>query len=143
MAEELRARDLGAFEVIDHRRQDIADEIKRLTNRRGVDVVIEHVGEATWAGSVRSLARGGRLVTCGATTGANGAINLNALFGKRLTIHGSYMGTKSELIRAARYLVTGQLKPVIDRRFPLHEAADAHRRLEESAQFGKIVLEVP
>src|SRR6185436_1766243 len=92
-----RARALGAVEVIDHHRQDIAEEIKRLTNRRGVDVVIEHVGEATWAKSVRSLARGGRLVTCGATTGANGAIHLNALFGKRLTIHGSYMGTKSEL----------------------------------------------
>jgi len=137
-----RARSLGAVEVIHHHRQDIAEEIKRLTNRRGVDVVIEHVGEATWAKSVRSLARGGRLVTCGATTGAHGAINLNALFGKRLTIHGSYMGTKSELIRAARYLFAGQLKPVIDRTFPLHEAADAHRRLEESEQFGKIVLEV-
>lgn len=137
-----RARSLGAVEVIHHHRQDIAEEIKRLTNRRGVDVVIEHVGEATWAKSVRSLARGGRLVTCGATTGANGAINLNALFGKRLTIHGSYMGAKGELIRAARCFFAGQLKPVIDRTFPLHEAADAHRRLEESEQFGKIVLEV-
>jgi len=138
-----RARSLGAAEVIDHHRQDIAEEIKRLTNRRGVDVVIEHVGEATWAKSVRSLARGGRLVTCGATTGADGAINLNALFGKRLTIQGSYMGTKGELIRAARFFFAGQLKPVIDRTFPLHEAGSAHRRMEESEQFGKIVLEVP
>jgi len=138
-----RARSLGAVEVIHHHRQDIAEEIKRLTNRRGVDVVIEHVGEATWAKSVRSLARGGRLVTCGATTGANGAINLNALFGKQLTIHGSYMGTKGELSRAARCFFAGQLRPVIDRTFALHEAADAHRRLEESEQFGKIVLEVP
>jgi NADPH:quinone reductase-like Zn-dependent oxidoreductase len=138
-----RARSLGAVEVIDHHRQDIAEEIKRITNRRGVDVVIEHVGEATWAKSVRSLARRGRLVTCGATTGANGAINLNALFGKQLTIHGSYMGTKGELLRAARFFFAGQLKPVIDRTFPLHQAADAHRRMEESEQFGKIVLEVP
>jgi NADPH:quinone reductase-like Zn-dependent oxidoreductase len=138
-----RARGLGAFEVIDHHRQDIADEIKRLTNRRGVDVVIEHVGEATWAKSVRSLARGGRLVTCGATTGANGAINLNALFSKQLSIMGSYMGTKGELMRAARFFFAGQLKPVIDRTFPLAEAADAHRRMEASGQFGKIVLEVP
>src|SRR3954470_1442531 len=76
-----RARALGAFEVIHHHRQDIAEEIKRLTNNRGVDVVIEHIGEATWPQAVRSLARGGRLVTCGATTGANGALNLNALFG--------------------------------------------------------------
>jgi len=138
-----RARSLGAFEVIHHHRQDIAEEIKRLTNRRGVDVVIEHVGEATWAKSVRSLARGGRLVTCGATTGANGTINLNALFSKQLTIQGSYMGTKGELMRAARFFFAGQLKPVIDRTFPLAEAAAAHRRMEESGQFGKIVLEVP
>ena len=137
-----RARALGAYEVIHHHQQDIAKEISRLTNRRGVDVVIEHVGEATWAKSVRSLARGGRLVTCGATTGANGAINLNALFSKQLTIQGSYMGTKGELMRAARFFFTGQLKPVIDRTYPLADAAAAHRRLEESGQFGKIVLEV-
>src|SRR4051812_23910871 len=89
-----RARSLGAAEVIDHHRQDIAAEIKRLTNRRGVDIVIEHVGAATWAGSVRSLARGGRLVTCGATTGADGGINLSALFSKQLSVLGSYMGAK-------------------------------------------------
>jgi len=137
------ARALGAFEVIHHHRQDIAEEIKRLTNRRGVDVVIEHVGEATWAKSVRSLARGGRLVTCGATTGANGSVNLDALFSKQLTIQGSYMGTKGELMRAARFFFTGQLQPVIDRTFPLANAAAAHQRMEESKQFGKIVLEVP
>jgi NADPH:quinone reductase-like Zn-dependent oxidoreductase len=138
-----RARDLGAVEVIDHYRQDIATEIKRLTNRRGVDVVIEHVGAATWAGSVRSLARGGRLVTCGATTGADGGINLSALFSKQLSVLGSYMGTKIELLRAARLFFAGQLKPVLDRTYPLRDAADAHRRMEASEQFGKIVLEVP
>jgi NADPH:quinone reductase-like Zn-dependent oxidoreductase len=138
-----RARALGAFEVIHHHKQDIADEIKRLTNKRGVDVVIEHVGEATWARSVRAMARGGRLVTCGATTGDQGALNLSALFSKQLTIQGSYMGTKGELMRAARFFFAGQLKPVIDRTFPLAEAADAHRRMEASGQFGKIVLEVP
>jgi NADPH:quinone reductase-like Zn-dependent oxidoreductase len=138
-----RARDLGAFEVIDHHRQDIADEIKRLTNRRGVDVVIEHVGEATWAGSVRSLARGGRLVTCGATTGATGMINLDALFSKRLSILGSYMGTKGELMSAARFFFAGRLTPVIDQTYPLRDAAEAHRRMAASGQFGKIVLEMP
>jgi NADPH:quinone reductase-like Zn-dependent oxidoreductase len=137
------ARALGAFEVIDHYRQDIAEEIKRLTNRRGVDVVIEHVGEATWAKSVRSLARGGRLVTCGATTGGNGTLNLNALFSKQLSILGSYMGTKGELMRAARFFFAGQLTPVVDRTFTLADAASAHRRMEESGQFGKIVLEMP
>jgi NADPH:quinone reductase-like Zn-dependent oxidoreductase len=87
---------------IHHHRQDISEEIKRLTDRRGVDV-IEHVGEATWAKSVRSLARGGRLVTCGATTGAGGAIDLQALFARQLSIMGSYIGTKGELLRAARF----------------------------------------
>jgi NADPH:quinone reductase-like Zn-dependent oxidoreductase len=138
-----RARALGAAEVINHHAQDVADEIKRLTNRRGVDVVIEHVGEATWPKSVRSLARSGRLVTCGATTGGRGALDLNALFAKRLSILGSYMGTKAELLRAARFFFTGELSPVIDRTYPLAEAAEAQRRLEASGQFGKIVLEVP
>src|SRR4029077_16282813 len=96
-----RARALGAFEVIHHHRQDIAEEIKRLTNRRGVDVVIEHVGEATWAKSVRALARGGRPGPWGAATGPDGALNLTALFAKQLSILGSYMGTKGELMRAA------------------------------------------
>jgi NADPH:quinone reductase-like Zn-dependent oxidoreductase len=137
-----RARSLGASDVIHHHRQDIADEIKRLTNRRGVDVVIEHVGEATWAKSLRSLARGGRLVTCGATTGWNGHIDLRALFSKQLSIHGSYMGTKGELLSVARFFFARQLEPVVDCTFPLADAAAAQRRLEDSAQFGKIVLEV-
>ena len=137
-----RARALGASEVIHHHKQDIADEIKRLTNKRGVDVVIEHVGEATWSRSVRSLARGGRLVTCGATTGAAGSLDLAALFSKRLSIYGSYMGRKSELLQAAHFFYSGQLQPVVDRTFPLAEAARAQQRLEESGQFGKIVLEV-
>ena len=137
-----RARALGAAEVINHYEQDVAAEIHRITNRRGVDVVIEHVGEATWAGSVRSLARGGRLVTCGATTGPNGEVNLQALFAKQLTIRGSYMGTKGELLHAARFFFEGRLKPVIDRTFPLEQAAQAQLRLGNSEQFGKIVLEV-
>jgi NADPH:quinone reductase-like Zn-dependent oxidoreductase len=91
---------------------------------------------------VRSLARGGRLVTCGATTGAKGTLDLQALFSKQLTIHGSYMGTKGELMRAAQFFFAGELKPVIDRTFPLADAAAAQSRLEESGQFGKIVLEV-
>ncbi|HEY6212593.1 MAG TPA: zinc-binding dehydrogenase, partial [Vicinamibacterales bacterium] len=137
-----KARALGAYDVIDHHKQDIAEQIKRLTDKRGVDVVIEHVGEATWPKSIRALARGGRLVTCGATSGPNGAIDLRALFARQLTIHGSYMGTKAELLRAARFFFAGQLKPVVDRTFPLAEAAAAHRRMEDREQFGKIVLEV-
>ena len=137
-----RARALGADEGINHHTQDIAEEVKRLTGRRGVDVVVEHVGAATWAKSVRSLARNGRLVTCGATTGGDAGLDLLALFSKRLSIIGSYMGTKAELIRAAQHFFAGRLKPVIDRTYPLAEAAAAQQRLEESGQFGKIVLEV-
>jgi len=137
-----KARTLGAFEVIDHHKQDVAAEIRRLTNRRGVDIVIEHVGEATWPASLEALARGGRLVTCGATTGWNGNIDLRVLFSRQVSIHGSYMGTKGELLRAARFFFSGQLTPVVDMTYPLAEAAAAQRRLEASRHFGKIVLEV-
>jgi NADPH:quinone reductase-like Zn-dependent oxidoreductase len=138
-----RARALGASAVIHHHKQDLADEIRRLTNKRGVDIVIEHVGEATWPKSVRAMARGGRLVTCGATTGYNGGIDLRALFAKQLTLMGSYMGTKGELMRVARFFFSGELKPAIDRTYALAEAAAAQQRMEASGQFGKIVLEVP
>jgi len=138
-----RARALGASAVIDHHKQDIADEIRRLTNKRGVDVVIEHVGEATWPKSIRAMARGGRLVTCGATSGYNGGIDLRVLFAKQLTLMGSYMGTKGELVRVAQFFFDGDLKPVIDRTYPLADAAAAQQRMEESGQFGKIVLQVP
>jgi NADPH:quinone reductase-like Zn-dependent oxidoreductase len=138
-----RARALGASAVVHHYKQDIADEIRRLTNKRGVDVVIEHVGEATWAKCIRAMARGGRLITCGATSGYNGAIDLRVLFAKQLTLMGSYMGTKGELMRVARFFFNGELKPVVDRTYALADAAAAQQRMEESGQFGKIVLEVP
>jgi NADPH:quinone reductase-like Zn-dependent oxidoreductase len=137
-----QARLLGAAEVIHHHKQDIAVEILRLTARRGVDIVVEHVGQATWAKSVRSLARGGRLVTCGATTGGQVAVDVQALFAKQLSLLGSYVGTKGELLHISRFFFEGLLKPVIDRTFPLAQAADAQRRLEASEHFGKIVLEM-
>jgi NADPH:quinone reductase-like Zn-dependent oxidoreductase len=135
-----KARALGAADVIHHHAQDIFEEVKRLTNRRGVDVVVEHVGDATWAKSVRSLARGGRLVTCGATTGYKGAIDLRALFSKQLSILGSYMGRKGELLQAAPLFFAGKLDAIVDRTFPLAEAAAAQQYLEDSKQFGKVVL---
>jgi NADPH:quinone reductase-like Zn-dependent oxidoreductase len=136
-----QARRLGAAEVIDHHAQDISAEVKRLTNGRGVDIVIEHVGHATWESSMRSLAPGGRLVTCGATTGPDVAMDLRFVFSRQLSVLGSYMGTKSELLTAARFFFAGRLKPVIDRTFPLSAAAEAQRHLEEARHFGKIVLE--
>jgi len=137
-----RATALGAAHAIHHYKQDIADEVMRLTNRRGVDIVIEHVGEATWRKSVRALARGGRLVTCGATTGRRGDLDLRVLFAKQLSILGSYMGTKGELLAASRLFCAGRLRPAIDRTYPLADAAAAQERLESSGQFGKVVLEV-
>jgi NADPH:quinone reductase-like Zn-dependent oxidoreductase len=137
-----RARELGATEAINHYDQDVPAAIRRFTNNRGVDVVIEHVGEATWERSLKCLARGGRLVTCGATTGYNAAVDLRFLFTRQYALMGSYMGTKSELLRAAKFFFAGELRPIVDRTFPLSEAAAAQRYLEEGKQFGKVVLEV-
>lgn len=138
-----KARELGADDVINHSTQKIAEEVKRLTNRRGVDVVLEHVGQATWNDSIRSLAVNGRLVTCGATTGPDAKIDINYLFIRHLTILGSYMGSKAELFSALELLRRGLLKPVIDVVLPLEKCAQAHERLELREQFGKIVLRVP
>ncbi|MFN2445781.1 MAG: zinc-binding dehydrogenase [Vicinamibacterales bacterium] len=137
-----QARQLGAYEAIDHYAQDLPGAIQRFTSGRGVDVVVEHVGQATWERSVRCLARGGRLVTCGATTGHEARLDLRFLFSRQYSLLGSYMGTKAELLRAAQFFFSGQLRPVIDRTFPLAEAAEAHRRLEGHEHFGKIVLDV-
>jgi NADPH:quinone reductase-like Zn-dependent oxidoreductase len=137
-----KAREIGAHEVINHHTQPIGDEVRRLTDKRGVDVVIEHVGVATWEQSLKSLAKGGRLVTCGATTGYDAKIDLRFLFTRQYSVMGSYMGTKAELLRAAQFFFAGHLKPIVDTTFPLARAAEAHERLERRAQFGKIVLEV-
>lgn len=137
-----KARELGADEVINHATQKIATEVNRLTARRGVDVVFEHVGEATWNESIRSLVPGGRLVTCGATTGYNGNIDIRYLFTRQLSLLGSFMGTKADLLGAVEFLKRGLLKPVIEIVLPVAECAEAHRRLEQREQFGKIVLKV-
>jgi NADPH:quinone reductase-like Zn-dependent oxidoreductase len=136
-----RARELGAHEVIDHYEQDIAKEVRRFTDRRGVDVVFEHVGQATWEPSMKSLRRGGRLVTCGATTGPSVSMDIRHLFSRQISLIGSYMGSKGELLRAAELFFDGRFSPVIDGTFPLEAAADAQRRLEDKSQFGKVVLE--
>jgi NADPH:quinone reductase-like Zn-dependent oxidoreductase len=138
-----RARALGAGAVFDHHADDFAKPVKDLTGGHGADIVVEHVGEATWERSVRALARGGRLVTCGATTGYRGAIDLRHLFARQLSLIGSYMGGKPELRAAASLFFEGKLHPVIDEVYPLAEAARAQRRLEAAEQFGKIVLTAP
>ena len=137
-----KARELGADESINHKTMKIKDEVRRLTGKRGVDVVFEHVGTATWEDSVASLAKGGRLVTCGATTGYDAKIDLRFLFSRQLSILGSYMGTKSEFATVLKLVAAGRLKPVVDRTFPLGECRLAHEYLAASEQFGKVVLEV-
>ena len=135
-----RARQLGAYEVVNHTTEDLPGRIREFTNGRGVDVVVEHVGIATWERSLKSLARGGRLVTCGSTTGHDARIDLRVLFSRQISLLGSYMGRKGELLRAAEFFFAGELQPVVDKTFPLAAAAEAHRRLEAREQFGKLVL---
>ncbi|HXX71448.1 MAG TPA: zinc-binding dehydrogenase [Candidatus Acidoferrum sp.] len=138
----VKAKELGADDTLLHV-GEFAREVKRLTNGRGVDVVFEHVGAATWDQSIYSLAPGGRLVTCGATTGFENKINVGYLFARQLSILGSFMGPKSDLFAVLELLKRGLLKPVIDCVMPLEQAAEAHRYLENREQFGKVVLRVP
>ena len=137
-----RARALGADDTIDHHAQDVAAEVRRLTGKKGVEVVVEHTGQATWPRSILSLAHRGRLVTCGATTGPEGATDLRHLFAKQLTLMGSYMGSKADLLEAAPLFFDGRLRPVVHAVLPLAEAARAHEMMEASRHFGKIVLRV-
>src|SRR6202162_2410764 len=135
-----KARQLGADHTINHKSQKIRDEVRRITSKRGVDVVFEHVGTATWEDSIAGLAPSGRLVTCGATTGYDAKIDLRFLFTRHLSLLGSYMATKSDLPTVMKLVAAGRLKPIVDRVFPLAEAAAAHTYLESSQQFGKVVL---
>jgi len=137
-----KARQLGADHVINHKTQKIREEIRRITSKRGVDVVFEHVGTATWDESLASLALAGRLVTCGNTTGYDAKLDLRFLFSRQLSLLGSYMGVKSELHTIMKLVSAGRLKPVVDHVFPLAEAAAAHTYLESGQQFGKVVLKV-
>ncbi len=134
------ARELGADDVINHSEQNVFDEVRRLTDRRGVDIVFDHVGAATWETSLKSLARGGRLVTCGVTTGAEGTTDIRYIFGRQLSIHGSWLGAKREMYDVMRLVEAGRLRPVVHAVLPLARAADAHRMMERREHFGKIVL---
>jgi NADPH:quinone reductase-like Zn-dependent oxidoreductase len=135
-----KARELGADETVNYTRDDWPKEVRRLTDRRGVDVVFEHTGEATWVGSLVSLKQGGRLVTCGATSGFDARTDLRQVFYRHLTILGSMMGSKAELLAAMKFIRSGQIRAVVDRTLPLAEARQAHELMEDRAQFGKLVL---
>jgi len=135
-----KARGLGADYGINHYQQKISQEVRKITNKEGVDIVVEHVGVATWDESVKSLKPGGAIVTCGATTGPNVEFDLRFLFSRQLNLLGSYMGTMGELHDVLSHVFAGRLKPVVDRTFPLKDARAAHEHMEESQMFGKIVL---
>ena len=135
-----QAQALGADAVFDHSRDDVLSRIHELTQRLGVDVVFEHVGPQTWDTSLKALKKGGRLVTCGATTGPSVALDLRYAFSRQLTILGSMMGTRAELLVLTRLIGQRRLRPVIDTVFPLSEARAAQQRLLDRQVFGKLLL---
>jgi len=137
-----KARELGADVTIDYTQTDWPREVRRLTNGHGVDVVFEHTGAATWPGSILSLKKGGRLVTCGATSGFDAKTDLRHVFYRHLTILGSMMGPKADLLAAMKFIESGQIRAVVDRTLPLAEARKAHELIEVRAQFGKVVLDI-
>jgi NADPH:quinone reductase-like Zn-dependent oxidoreductase len=135
-----KAKELGADDVINYNKTDFLEEVRKLTGKKGVEIVFEHVGPDTWDKSIKSLAKNGRLVTCGATTGPIANLDLRYVYSKHLTILGSYMGTKSEMIEVFKFFKSKKLKPVIDKIFPLKNAQEAQKMMEDRKQFGKLVL---
>jgi len=135
-----KAMELGADEIVNYSSEDWPKRVKRLTKGRGVDVVFEHTGATTWSGSILSLKKGGRLVTCGATSGFDARTDLRHVFYRHLTILGSMMGSKADLLAAMKFIESGQIHAVVDRTLPLEEARKAHELMEDRAQFGKLVL---
>lgn len=135
-----KAKELGADILINYAKAEFDKEIWRLTHKRGVDVVIESIGQATWQKSLKALARNGRLVTCGATTGPSGETDIRTVFWKQLQILGSTMGTRRELHDVLKLVWAGKLRPVIAQTFPLQEADKAQEMLEKREQFGKLLL---
>ncbi len=135
-----RAKSLGADEVINYQKKDFSLEVKHLTQNRGVDVVFEHIGPATFQKSLASLAKKGRLVTCGVTSGPVVNLDIRFMFVRQLSIFGSYMGSTSELRKVIRLLESKKLRPVVDKVFGLQQAREAQARMLERQNFGKIVL---
>lgn len=137
-----KAKLLGADEVIDYSKENYAESVKALTNNKGVDLVFEHIGPDTWEKNLQCLAKGGRMVVCGATSGPQVAVDIRFLFMKQHAIIGCYMGSKKELLDVLDLMESGRLKPVIDSTFPLKDAASAQQKMINRENFGKIVLKI-
>jgi NADPH:quinone reductase-like Zn-dependent oxidoreductase len=135
-----KARELGADEVVNYTSADWPKEVRRLTGKAGVDVVFEHTGAETWPGSLQTLRKNGRLVTCGATSGYDARTDLRQVFYRHLSLLGSFMGSKAEMLDAMNFIRRGEIRAVVDRTLPLAEARRAHELMEDRAQFGKLVL---
>ena len=138
-----RARELGADATVNHVTGDVRAEAKRVTDGSGIDVVVEHVGEATWATSLAVVRTGGRIVVCGATSGPNPPAQLHRVWWKQLDVLGSTMGTRADFEAAYDLVASGRALPVVDVVLPLAEARAAHERLEAGEQFGKVLLAIP
>ncbi len=138
-----RARELGADATVNHAEADVAAAVREATDGHGADVVVEHVGEATWKTSLQVAASGGRVAVCGATSGPNPPANLHRIWWKQLTVLGSTMGTQADFQAVYELVASGRAEPIVDRAFPLAEAAAAHEHLEAGRQLGKVVLTIP
>ena len=137
-----RARELGADATVNHAEADVAAAVREATDRHGADIVVEHVGESTWKTSLQVAAAGARVTVCGATSGPNPPANLHRIWWKQLTVLGSTMGTQEDFRGVYDLVSSGRAKPVVDRVFPLEEAAAAHEHLEAGRQLGKVVLKI-
>jgi len=138
-----RASELGADATVNHASGDVVAAVKEATEGRGADIVVEHVGAATWQRTLQAVRAGGRVTVCGATTGPNPPAALHRIWWKQLTVFGSTMGTKQDFEGAYELIAGGRARPIVDRVFPLAEAATAHEYLEAGEQLGKVVLSIP
>jgi zinc-binding alcohol dehydrogenase/oxidoreductase len=137
-----RARELGADAIVNHAAGDVTAAVRETTGGHGADVIVEHVGEDTWKTSLQAAAPAGRIAVCGATSGPNPPAQLHRIWWKQLTIYGTTMGTREDFEGAYELVASGKAKPIVDRIFPLEQAADAHEYLEQGRQLGKVVLAI-
>ncbi len=135
-----KAREYGADATVNHYEEDVVKRVKEFTNRKGVEVVFEHVGEATFERSIASMNWGGRLVICGNTTGYDAKLDLRFLFNKQLNLLGAHQGSKAELLEALEFVELGELEPFVWRTFDLEDAAEAHEAIYAGEHFGNLVL---
>ena len=138
-----RVRELGADTTVNHAAGDVTAAVREATGGHGADVVVEHVGEDTWKTSLQAAAPEARIAVCGATSGPNPPAQLHRIWWKQLTIYGSTMGTREDFEGAYGLVASGKARPIVDRVFPLEQAAEAHEHLEQGRQLGKVVLSIP